>query len=235
MPVTLLCEFIERAGAERRASIQRQANIAGRSDHRPSRSAVLRSVGALDDATLWPGPSPHSPRLPHLEISLLATDLRSPQTAEALAFTHLSTETRRTTMRVSKFSIGGILFFGILALNAGNALVAQTNSSWAEQWYRAKYGRPSPTEQAQLDARSYSSAPRTVATSAIRIRANRWPEQFYQAKHGRPTPREDARLREANLGRAAVMTSDARVPVENRFESWYRGKFGRPSPMQESR
>ena len=42
-----------------------------------------------------------------------------------------------------------IIFGAIFALGANTLLFAQPGTSWAEQWYRAKFGRPSPTEEAR--------------------------------------------------------------------------------------
>ena len=47
-----------------------------------------------------------------------------------------------------------ILFTGILAMASSSLMVAQTSASWSEQWYRAKYGRPSPLEEARLNAQA---------------------------------------------------------------------------------
>src|ERR1017187_877489 len=67
--------------------------------------------------------------------------------------------------------VRSILFTGILAIVAISSMVAQTSNGWFEQWYRAKYGRPSPTEEARLETKQVNSAspeatPSTLATSA---------------------------------------------------------------------
>ena len=51
-----------------------------------------------------------------------------------------------------------IVFTGVLAMAASSMAVAQTSSSWFEQRHRAKYGRPSPTEQARLTADEANTA-----------------------------------------------------------------------------
>jgi len=126
-----------------------------------------------------------------------------------------------------KFATKSVLFSIILAMSS-SLLVAQSSSSYAEQWYRAKFGRPSPTEQARIDA-SQKPADRSTSTALLgKNRANAWSEVLFQAKHGRPSPREEARVREANLGRDMVMTSKL-APVDDRFENWFRAKYGRAS------
>jgi hypothetical protein len=97
-----------------------------------------------------------------------------------------------------------ILITGLLALVASPAIVAQTSNSGFEQWYRAKYGRPSPTEQARLDVAAQQAAPPTVAAMS-----NAGFELWYRAKYGRPSPTEEARLETlpANSGPSAAMAT----------------------------
>ena len=121
-----------------------------------------------------------------------------------------------------------ILFTFILATSS-SLLVAQPGSNYAEQWYRAKFGRPSPTEQARIDATQKRAVAPADSSAVLGTKhGNPWLEQLYQAKHGRPTPNEEARLREANLGRDSVMTSKL-APVDDQFENWFRAKYGRAS------
>lgn len=61
-----------------------------------------------------------------------------------------------------KPSIKAIMLTVVFSMGASSLLVAQPSNSRFEQWYRAKYGRPSPTEQARLD-----SAKQTAATPAV--------------------------------------------------------------------
>lgn len=84
-----------------------------------------------------------------------------------------------------------ILITGILAIAATAPMIAQTSSSQFDQWYRAKYGRPAPTEQASLKTphANANTAQPSVATSATAGF-----EQWYVAKYGRPSPTQEARL-----------------------------------------
>jgi hypothetical protein len=77
---------------------------------------------------------------------------------------------------------------------SSSLMVAQTSASWSEQWYRAKYGRPSPLEEARLQVQQVNTACRQTATAQAAVPANAWFEGWYRAKFGRPSPTEEARL-----------------------------------------
>jgi hypothetical protein len=96
----------------------------------------------------------------------------------------------------------------VITLAMSVPVVAQTSStspskpeklangnSWSEQWYRAKYGRPSPLEEARLNAEQANTAYREETTSQVAIPANTWYEGWYRAKFGRPSPTEEAGLK----------------------------------------
>jgi hypothetical protein len=51
-----------------------------------------------------------------------------------------------------------ILFAGTLLMDDSGLMAAQTSSSWLDQWYRAKFGRPSPAEEARLKAERENTA-----------------------------------------------------------------------------
>ena len=92
-------------------------------------------------------------------------------------------------------STRSILFTAVLALVASTSMVAQSSSSWSEQWYRAKFGRPSPTEEARIQSAQENAAYREVTPVQTVIPANVWFEGWYRAKYGRPSPLEEARLK----------------------------------------
>ncbi|HEX9198441.1 MAG TPA: hypothetical protein VF865_02705 [Acidobacteriaceae bacterium] len=91
-----------------------------------------------------------------------------------------------------KAFVRSILITGTLAIFANSSMVAQTGNGWFEHWYRAKYGRPSPTEEARLKTQQANAASQE-ATPAL-VTANGGFEQWYRAKYGRPSPSEEARL-----------------------------------------
>jgi hypothetical protein len=89
-----------------------------------------------------------------------------------------------------------ILFTGILAMASSSLMVAQTSGSWSEQWYRAKFGRPSPLEETRLQVQQVNTAHRQTTPTKAAVPANVWFEGWYRAKYGRPSPTEEARLKE---------------------------------------
>jgi len=112
--------------------------------------------------------------------------------------------------------IRGILFTGVLAIIADGLMFGQTTNPpnreetpnqlsvpanpWFEGWYRAKFGRPSPTEEARLNANlantAYREETRKEETSkVVAAPINIWFEGWHRAKFGRPSPTEEARLK----------------------------------------
>jgi hypothetical protein len=73
-------------------------------------------------------------------------------------------------------------------------MVAQTSNEGFEQWYRAKYGRPSPAEEARLETQQVNSASRDATPSTVAASANDGFEQRYQAKYGHQSLTEQASL-----------------------------------------
>ena len=126
-----------------------------------------------------------------------------------------------------------MMFTGVLAMAAGSIAVAQTSSGQFEQWYRAKYGRPSPTEVARVAAEQENTAYREEAPRLVAAPMNTWFEGWYRAKYGRPSPSEEARIQaeQANTAYREETPTKAAAPANNWYEGWYRAKFGRPSPL----
>lgn len=129
-----------------------------------------------------------------------------------------------------KSSIKAIVFAVLVTIGANGLLAAQTSSTWAEQFYRAKHGRPSPTEE----ARNATTAPSTTLTASATVyrplaNENAWLEQWFLDKYGRHTPKVEARLREVALANRATELGEASAPVDTRFDNWYRAKYGRTS------
>jgi hypothetical protein len=91
-------------------------------------------------------------------------------------------------------STRSIIFTAVLAMVASTSMVAQSNS-WSEQWYRAKFGRPSPTEESRIEVEQASTAYREVTPTQAIVPANAWFEGWYRAKYGRPSPSEDTRAK----------------------------------------
>src|SRR6266851_3373620 len=88
-----------------------------------------------------------------------------------------------------------ILFTGTLVIAASGLMAASPSDSWLDQWYKAKYGRSSPTEEARQRAEQANTAFREETTPRTATSANTWLENFWRAKYGRSSPTEEARLR----------------------------------------
>ena len=73
---------------------------------------------------------------------------------------------------------------------------AYRESSQFEQWYRAKYGRPSPAEMARVSAEQANTAYREETPRQAVAPANTWLEGWYRAKFGRPSPLDEMRLKD---------------------------------------
>ena len=93
--------------------------------------------------------------------------------------------------------VRSILLTGALVVGANAAMASQVNNTWLEQWYRAKYGRNSPAEEARQRAARENSTPREEVTARVARPANEWYENWYKAKFGRSSPMEDARKKAA--------------------------------------
>ena len=112
-------------------------------------------------------------------------------------------------------STRSILLTAILATVASASMVAQSNS-WSEQWYRAKFGRPSPTEEARIQAAQETTAYREAEPAQTVVPANSWFEGWYRAKYGRPSPTEEARLNAAKQTTAKpAVPNDLAAPTED--------------------
>jgi hypothetical protein len=62
--------------------------------------------------------------------------------------------------------------------------VAKTPLTWADQWFRAKFGHSSPQEAARQNAELENTAFREETTAGATPSAN-WTEQYFKAKWGR--------------------------------------------------
>jgi hypothetical protein len=120
-----------------------------------------------------------------------------------------------------KTFVNSILITGTLAIFTASSMVAQTSSGQFDQWYRAKYGRPSPSEQARPQTAQGNSTS-TVTTPTV---PGSQFEQWYRAKYGRPSPTEQALAQapQSNLASptprmVAVSESgrSAKTPAEHR-------------------
>jgi hypothetical protein len=129
-----------------------------------------------------------------------------------------------------------ILFTSALAMGANGLMATSSSNGWIDQWYRAKFGRSSPQEEARQKAERENEAFREESTSEVAKPANTWFDQWYRAKYGRSSPQEEARQKaeRANIAFREEPTPAAR-PANDWLEQWYKAKYGRSSPMAEAR
>jgi hypothetical protein len=123
-----------------------------------------------------------------------------------------------------KTFLSGVFLASTLAVGLN---AAPASNDWFEQWYKAKYGRPAPSEEARLKAERDNAAFREEARHVAVPRQN-WIEDHFKAKLGRNTPVEEARLK-AERESAAFREEPAgeTAPARTLFEEWYRAKYGR--------
>ena len=134
-----------------------------------------------------------------------------------------------------KKSVTSFLGIAVLTIGANGLFAAPANNDWFEQWYRAKYGRSSPTEEARQRAEASNTAFREEAAPAETRLANTWFEDWYKAKYGHPSPREEARLRAERANTAFREEPTATQPANMWIQDWYRAKYGRPYPLESGR
>ena len=117
------------------------------------------------------------------------------------------------------------------------------SSVWAqgsdsEQYFRAKYGRNSPAEEARQKAAQANSAWRQEALPEVAAPNDSWTEQLFRAKYGRNSPKEEARQDAAQANTAWREEATTKViPNVSWPEQFYRAKYGRslPSGAEEPR
>jgi hypothetical protein len=126
-----------------------------------------------------------------------------------------------------KHFVNSILLTSALALGVNGLMAAPVSNDWFEQWYKTRYGRPSPTEEARLKAERENTAFREETRHIAPARQN-WIEDLFRAKLGRNTPAEEERLK-AERESSAFREEPARetAPANTWFEEWYRTKYGR--------
>ena len=94
-----------------------------------------------------------------------------------------------------KTSVRSIMLTAALAIGSNGLMAAPASNTWFEHWYKAKYGRSSPLEEARQRAER-AALPAQPAPKEVRP-ANDWFEQWYRAKYGQASPRELARQKAA--------------------------------------
>jgi hypothetical protein len=134
-----------------------------------------------------------------------------------------------------KTSVKSILFTGIVAIIATGSMFAQSSNNGFEQLYRAKFGRPSPTELARLSSQPINAASLDAKPFLTAESANSGFAQWYRAKVGRPSPAEEIRLKSSQVNPTLPEVTQPAVSADGGFEQRYQAKIGRPSPIEETR
>ena len=94
-----------------------------------------------------------------------------------------------------KSFVSFVFAVGTMLTGMNSVLAAQASDAWQEQWFKAKFGRNTPMEEARQAAERRKAAPQaTKPRSASSSTSNQWQEQWFKAKFGRYTPAEEARL-----------------------------------------
>lgn len=124
--------------------------------------------------------------------------------------------------------VSRILLAGVLAIGANGLMAAPAgNDQFFNDWYKKKFGRNTPTEEARLKAERENSAFREETRHVAPAKQN-WIEDHFRAKLGRNTPAEEARLkaeRESSAFREEPVRPTA--PARSWSEEWYHKKYGR--------
>lgn len=123
-----------------------------------------------------------------------------------------------------KTFLSGFLLASTLAVGVN---AAPMSSDWSDQWYKAKYGRPSPSAEARMKAEQENTAFREETRHLATPRQS-WIEDHFKAKLGRNTPAEEARLKSERDSTAfrEEPTREA-APARSQSEEWFRAKYGR--------
>lgn len=105
-----------------------------------------------------------------------------------------------------------------------NGLMAQSGPTYFDQWYKAKYGRNTPAEEARLKAGQDSAAYREE--KAVPAPPLSYTDQFFKAKLGVYTPATEARLRAERESSAFREEPRLQVKPESYIDQWLRVKQG---------
>jgi len=71
-----------------------------------------------------------------------------------------------------KMFVRSILFTSVIAMGANGLIAGSASDRWIDQWYRAKFGRSSPMEEARQKAEQKNTAFREESTPEVGQPAN---------------------------------------------------------------
>ena len=127
-------------------------------------------------------------------------------------------------MRLRRFanvSLTAAFFAGVV--------LARPDNTWSEQWFKAKFGHSSPTEQARITAEAENSAYRAAPAEQAAPAVTPWAEAWHQAKYGRFSPAEQNR-RSAESANTAYRQDPTAVSDDDRTDwtrDFVKAKYGR--------
>ena len=104
--------------------------------------------------------------------------------------------------------------------------VLTASASVNDQWYRAKFGRSTPAEEARIQQEKDSTAYRVEPAGPMAAEPERWSENHFRQKYGRSTPLNEARLQEEQAN-SAFRAAPAGTPERDEMAERYRMKYGR--------
>jgi hypothetical protein len=128
-------------------------------------------------------------------------------------------------MKTMRIMLAGLA----LAIGANTSLAAPASNGWADQWFKAKFGRSSPQEEARQKADQENTAYREETSGKVAPSHVNWTEQYFRAKFGRSSPIEDGR-RKAELENTAFRdeTPAGTTPSSPTWtEQYFKAKWGR--------
>ncbi len=128
-----------------------------------------------------------------------------------------------------KTSANNLLLSAALVIGANGLMASPASNTWSDEWYRAKFGRSSPMEEALQKTEQANTAHPQETTHEAASPVDSWAEQFFKEKFGRYSPMEEARQMadRADTPYAEETTGDPAPPTNNRLKQWETAKFGR--------
>lgn len=122
-----------------------------------------------------------------------------------------------------KMLVRSILIASTLLVGT-SGLMAQSGPTYFDQWYKAKYGRNTPAEEAHLKAEQDNAAYR--AEKAVPKQSLSYTDQFFKAKLGVYTPATEARLRAERENSGSRAEPRPQTKPESYIDQWLRVKQG---------
>ena len=126
----------------------------------------------------------------------------------------------------------GITLLGAIAftISVDGSTAAPASDRWAEKLFEAKFGRPSPHEEARGKAELENTAFREELAAEKQSFSAKRIEEYFKAKFGRSLPSEEARRKgelENTAFREEAPNAERAAARLNWTEQYSRAKWGR--------